>query len=77
MLKLSAIGFSVMLAAPFPATAYTQADIDACTPDAFRLCQRAFPDKGRVVRCLVRNERQLRPRMHHGVQSSARRDRLA
>ena len=23
--------------------------IDACTPDAIRLCQQAFPDKGRIV----------------------------
>jgi hypothetical protein len=49
------------VAAPLPAIAYTQADIDACTPDAIRLCQQAFPDKTRVVLCLVKNRRQLNP----------------
>jgi hypothetical protein len=59
MPKLSALAFFLMLAAPFPAVAYTQEDIDACTPDAMRLCQQAFPNKNRVVLCLVRNKRHL------------------
>jgi len=36
-----------------------QADIEACTPDAMRLCQHAFPSESRVVLCLVKNKRQL------------------
>jgi hypothetical protein len=59
MRNLSAIAFVLALAAPLPAAAYTQEDIEACTPDAIRLCQQAFPDKGRVVLCLVKNRRQL------------------
>ena len=59
MRKLNTAAFILMLAAPLPAIAYTQEDIDACTPDAIRLCQQAFPDKGRVVLCLVQNKRQL------------------
>ena len=61
MRKLSAIAFILALAAPLPAIAYTQEDVDACTPDAMRLCQQAFPDKSRVVLCLVQNKRKLGP----------------
>jgi hypothetical protein len=59
MRKLIAIVFMLAVAGTLPAVAYTQADIDACTPDAIRLCQQVFPDKGRVILCLVKNKRQL------------------
>ena len=59
MRKLIAIAFLLTVAAPLPALAYTQEDIDACMPDAIRLCQQVFPDKSRVVLCLVKNRRQL------------------
>jgi hypothetical protein len=61
MRKLSAIAFIVMIMAPFPAVAYTQADADACTPDVFRLCQQAIPDESRVSLCLFQNKRLLSP----------------
>jgi hypothetical protein len=61
MLKLSAIAFIVMVAAPLPAIAYTQEDADACTPDAMRICQNAIPDADRVTLCLAQNKRQLSP----------------
>jgi hypothetical protein len=54
-----AFAFSVM--APLAAVAYTQADVDACTPDVFRLCSSAIPDAGRVASCLAQNKRQLSP----------------
>jgi hypothetical protein len=59
MPKLIAMAFVLTISATFPAIAYTQADIDACTPDAMRLCQQAFPSQSRVVLCLVKNRRQL------------------
>ena len=61
MRKLSAVAFFVMFAAPLPALAYTQADADACTPDAMRLCMHAVPDEGRVTACLIQNRKQLSP----------------
>jgi hypothetical protein len=61
MRKLGAIAFIAMIMAPLPAIAYTQEDADACTPDAFRLCQNAIPDASRVTLCLVQNRRQLSP----------------
>ena len=61
MRKLGAIAFVAMIMAPFPAIAYTQDDANACTPDAFRLCQNAIPDASRVTLCLVQNRRQLSP----------------
>ena len=51
MRKLSAVAFvtiTIMITALLPAIAYTQADADACTPDAMRLCASAIPDVSRV-----------------------------
>ena len=59
MPKLIAIAFMLTVAAPLSAVAYTAEDIEACTPDAIRLCQQAFPNESRVVLCLVKNRRQL------------------
>ena len=45
MRKLSAVAFVIittMITAPLPAIAYTQADADACKPDAMRLCASAM-----------------------------------
>ena len=41
----SAFVFTVM--APLATVAYTQADVDACTPDALRLCFSAIPTSRR------------------------------
>ena len=43
MRQLSAIAVILTISATLPATAYTQADIDACTPDAMRLCMHVAP----------------------------------
>jgi len=62
MRKLSAVAFviiTIMITAPLPALAYTQADADACTPDAMRLCANAIPDVSRVALCLAHNKQQL------------------
>jgi hypothetical protein len=59
MRKVILAAFILAVAVPLPAIAYTQADIEACTPDAMRLCQHAFPSPNRVVLCLVKNKRQL------------------
>jgi hypothetical protein len=61
MFKPCAIALFAAIIAPLPALAYTQQDADACTPDAFRLCQAAFPDVTRVAHCLAENKRQLSP----------------
>ena len=60
MRKLCAVAFVIiMITAPLPATAYTQADADACTPDAMRLCASAIPDVSRMAFCLAHNKQQL------------------
>ena len=61
MLKLCAIASLMATLVPLPAIAYSQADADACTPDAFRLCQNAIPDATRVAQCLAQNKNQLSP----------------
>jgi hypothetical protein len=59
--KLSAMVLMAAILAPLPAIAYTQEDVDACTPDAMRLCQNAIPDENRVAQCLITNKDQLSP----------------
>lgn len=60
MRKLCAVAFVIiMITAPLPATAYTQEDADACTPDAMRLCASAIPDVSRMALCLAHNKQQL------------------
>jgi hypothetical protein len=62
MRKLSAVAFvviTIMITAPLPAVGYTQADADACMPDAIRLCASAIPDVSRVAFCLAHNKQQL------------------
>jgi len=61
MRQLSAIAFILTISATIPAAAYTQADVDACTPDAMRLCMHVAPDESRVILCLVKNKRELSP----------------
>jgi hypothetical protein len=61
MLKPCAIVLFAAIIAPLPALAYTQADADACSPDAFRLCQNAIPDVTRVAQCLAEKKGQLSP----------------
>ena len=59
--SLSGLAFLTIAAAPLPALAYTQADADACTPDAFRLCQDQIPNETRVAQCLFAKKKQLSP----------------
>jgi len=61
MRKFSIIALIVSAISPLPALAYTQEDVNACTPDAMRLCMSEIPDEGRVARCLVQNKHQLSP----------------
>ena len=61
MNKLKAFVAAVAVMAPLSAFAYTQEDANACTPDAFRLCQAMIPDAGRVTQCLVQNKSNLSP----------------
>jgi len=39
----------------------TQADRDACTDDAFRLCGEFVPDEQRILACLIEKRRSLSP----------------
>jgi hypothetical protein len=55
----------VTLAAAFAMTSLTAAfaetpeERQACTDDAFRVCQQAIPDRDRVFACLVQNASQV------------------
>ena len=61
MVRLRNTALVLAILAPLPAFAYTQEDASACTSDAFRLCQSAIPDAGRVANCLAENKRSLSP----------------
>ena len=60
MFRLCAV-VSVAALIPLSALAYSQQDVQACTPDAFRLCQAFIPDETRVAQCLLENKHQLSP----------------
>lgn len=44
-----------------PATAASQADRDACTPDVFRLCSSEIPNASKIVACLNSKTSELSP----------------
>jgi hypothetical protein len=58
-----ALALGAPLAASLPAQAFevTEAQKEACTPDAFRLCSAAIPDADRVAACIAANVRNLSP----------------
>lgn len=57
----------VTLAAAFTLTSFvtgfaeTPEERQACTDDAFRVCQEAIPDRDRVFACLIQNASVLSP----------------
>jgi hypothetical protein len=59
MKKLGALIVAIAIMAPAPVMAYTQEEANACTPDAFKLCQDAIPDVSRVAHCLAQKKKQL------------------
>ncbi|HEY5676170.1 MAG TPA: hypothetical protein VIR81_05275 [Myxococcales bacterium] len=56
----SVLALGLLVTSP-AAFAYTQEEVNACTPDAMRLCQAAIPDAHRVGDCLYHARRQLSP----------------
>jgi hypothetical protein len=46
---------------PAASRAYTPEEQQACSDDAFRLCNADIPDVDRVTACMVRNKSQLTP----------------
>lgn len=62
--KLGAIAVAATIIAPLSAMAYSQEDVNACTPDVMRLCLSAIPDATRVTQCLVQNKPRLSSACH-------------
>jgi hypothetical protein len=50
------------LALPSAGHAYTPEQQQACSDDAFRLCQAEIPDIDRITVCMIRNKSQLSAR---------------
>ena len=42
-----------------PASAYTDEQVSACTPDVMRLCSEAIPDEGRITKCMIQKKKQI------------------
>jgi hypothetical protein len=59
MRRLGIVLLLCAAAAPLSANEYSQQDVAACTPDAWRVCGYAIPDGDRVRQCLVDNQRNL------------------
>jgi hypothetical protein len=49
----------VIVATISPAAAYTEAQIQACTPDVMRLCASEIPNVGRVSKCMMQKKSQV------------------
>jgi hypothetical protein len=59
MTKQIALAIVLALSAGTVALAETAEEQQACTNDAFALCQNYIPDRNRVFSCLVENRNQL------------------
>jgi hypothetical protein len=55
------LAFGLLITSSAGVLAYTQEEVNACTPDAMRLCQSAIPDAHRIGDCLYHARRQLSP----------------
>jgi hypothetical protein len=42
-----------------PAFAYTDEQVQACTPDVMRLCADAIPDQRRITQCMIQKKKQV------------------
>ena len=42
-----------------PAFAYTDEQVQACTPDVMRLCSEFIPDQGRITACMIQKKQQI------------------
>ena len=60
MLALT-LGFGLSFIVEARAFETTEAQREACTPDAFRLCSAAIPDADRVAACMQANVANLSP----------------
>lgn len=49
----------VLVAMTAPASAYTDEQVSACTPDVMRLCADAIPDEGRITKCMIQKKTQV------------------
>lgn len=52
---------AMTMTTPLVASAHTQEDEAACTPDVMRLCMQVAPDEARIVACLGEKKRLLSP----------------
>ena len=60
-LRAASLLTAMIVTAAGPASAYTPEQEQACTGDAFRLCNAEIPDVDRVTACMIRNKEQLSP----------------
>jgi hypothetical protein len=61
MIKQVALAIAFTLVSVAAALAETPEERQACTDDAFRVCQQAIPDRDRVFACLIQNSAALQP----------------
>jgi hypothetical protein len=68
MIKQVTLAAAFTLTSFAPAFAETPEERQACTDDAFRLCQQAIPDRDRVFACLIANSNVLSPLCHRALE---------
>ena len=59
MRTFGAMLFIFIFAMMAPASAYTDEQVAACTPDVIRLCADVIPDQGRITKCMIQKQKQV------------------
>jgi hypothetical protein len=67
MIKQVTLAVAFTLTSFAAAFAETPEERQACTDDAFRVCQEAIPDRDRVFACLIQNSTALSPLCRHAL----------
>jgi hypothetical protein len=68
MIKQATLAVAFTLTSFASAFAETPEERQACTDDAFRVCQDAIPDRDRVFACLIANSTALSPLCRHALE---------
>lgn len=68
MIKQVTLAVTFTLTSFAAAFAETPEERQACTDDAFRVCQQAIPDRDRVFACLAANSTALSPLCRHALE---------
>ena len=77
MRTISALTMIVAIMLITPAFAYTDEQVQACTPDVMRLCASEIPDQGRITKCMIQKKSQVSSTCMHVMRKGPSTTRVA